>query len=154
MDHEYYMRLALTEAEKAFEKEEVPVGCVIVREGKILAKAHNQIELLKDPTAHAEMLALTQAAAALPEEKGRLTKCTVYVTLEPCSMCAGAMVLARVESLVFGARDPKTGACGSLWNIVQSGDLNHQIHVTEGLLAEESRSLLQAFFQNLRKENR
>jgi len=125
MNDEYYMKLALKEAEKAFEKEEVPVGCVIVKKGQILAKAHNQVELLKDPTAHAEMLALTQAASACPDDKGRLLDATVYVNLEPCSMCAGALVLARVKRLVFGTTDPKTGACGTLFNIVESGDLNH-----------------------------
>jgi tRNA(adenine34) deaminase len=154
MNDEYYMRLALKEAERAFEKEEVPVGCVIVRGGQIIAKAHNQIELLKDPTAHAEMLALTQASSALPDERGRLAKATVYVTLEPCAMCAGALVLARVERLVFGANDPKAGACGTLFNIVESTNLNHRIQVMRGLLEAESRSLLQLFFQNLRKENR
>ncbi len=154
MTHEYYMKLALKEAEKAFEKDEVPVGCVVVRGGQIIAKAHNQTELLKDPTAHAEMLAITQAAAALPEEKGRLTKATLYVTLEPCAMCAGAMVLSRVENLVYGVSDPKAGACGTLFNIVESSDLNHRINVTRGLCEVESRSLLQEFFKNLRKEKR
>ena len=154
MNHEYYMKLALKEAEKAFEKDEVPVGCVIVRNGQIIAKAHNQTELLKDPTAHAEMLAITQAASSLPEEKGRLTKTTLYVTLEPCSMCAGAMILSRVENLIFGAPDPKAGACGTLFNIAESSDLNHRIQVTRGFLEAESRSLLQEFFKNLRKEKR
>lgn len=154
MNHEYYMKLALKEAEKAFAKDEVPVGCVIVRGGQILAKAHNQTELLKDPTAHAEMLALTQAAAACPEDKGRLLKTTVYVTLEPCAMCAGALVLSRVGHLIYGANDPKAGACGTLFNIAESSDLNHRIQVTRGLLENESRSLLQEFFKNLRKEKR
>jgi tRNA(adenine34) deaminase len=154
MNHEFYMRMALKEAEKAFEKEEVPVGCVIVREGQVIAKAHNQTELLKDPTAHAEMLALTQAASASADDRGRLTKATVYVTLEPCAMCAGALVLSRVENLVYGADDPKAGACSTLFNIVESPDLNHRIQVTRGLMAEESKSLLQEFFKNLRKDQR
>jgi len=154
MNHEFYMKMALKEAEKAYEKEEVPVGCVIVREGQVIAKAHNQVELLKDPTAHAEMLALTQASSALVEEKGRLPKSTLYVTLEPCSMCAGAIILARVENLFFGASDPKAGACGTLFNITDSPNLNHRVNVTGSLMEVESRSLLQTFFQNLRKENR
>jgi len=154
MNDEYYMKLALKEAEKAFDKEEVPVGCVIVQGGQFLAKAHNQVELLKDPTAHAEMIALTQAADACKDDKGRLTEATLYVTLEPCSMCAGAMVLARVKRLVFATADPKTGACGTLFNIVESADLNHRLEVERGLFEEEARALLQAFFINLRKEKR
>jgi tRNA(adenine34) deaminase len=154
MTHEYYMKLALKEAEKAFAKDEVPVGCVIVKGGKILAKAHNQTELLKDPTAHAEMLALTQAASACPDDRGRLTKTFVYVTLEPCAMCTGALILSRVEHLIFGATDPKAGACGTLFNIAESSDLNHRIQVTRGLCEADSRALLQEFFKNLRKEKR
>ena len=148
------MRLALKEAEKACEKEEVPVGCVIVQKGEILAKAHNQTELLKDPTAHAEMLALTQAASVCADEKGRLTEATLYVTLEPCAMCAGALVWSRVKTLIYGANDPKAGACGTLFNIAESRDLNHRIEVDRGLLAPESQALLQEFFRNLRKEKR
>jgi len=154
MNHEYYMRLALKEAEKAYEKEEVPVGCVIVQKGQVLAKAHNQTELLKDPTAHAEMLALTQAASACADEKGRLTEATLFVTLEPCAMCAGALVWSRVKTLVYGANDPKAGACGTLFNIAESQDLNHRLEVVRGLMAEESKALLQEFFRSLRKEKR
>ena len=111
----HYMQEALKEAEKAFEKDEVPVGCVIVHKGRIIGRAHNQIKLLKDPTAHAEMIAITQAASALGNE--RLLDSTAYVTIEPCAMCAGAIVLGRVKKLVFGASDPRTGAFGSKVNI-------------------------------------
>lgn len=143
--HEYYMRQALREADKALEEEEVPVGAVIVHRGHIIARAHNQREKLKDPTAHAEMIALTQAAASL--ENWRLEGCTLYVTKEPCAMCAGAMVQARVENLVFGARDEKAGACGSVVNLVEEPRFNHRVKVTEGVLAEESGRLLKEFFK-------
>lgn len=144
-----YMSEALKEARKAFDEDEVPVGAVIVHERKIIGRAHNQIKQLKDPTAHAEMIAITQAAAALGNE--RLINCSVYVTIEPCSMCAGAMVLARVSRLIYGAPDPKTGACGSVFNIAAGNKLNHKIKVTEGVLAVESSSLLKDFFTKKRK---
>ena len=143
--HEHYMRLALKEAEKALEEDEVPVGTVIVHEGHIIARAHNQRERLKDPTAHAEMIAITQAAAYL--ENWRLEGATLYVTKEPCIMCAGAMVQARLTSLVFGAFDEKGGACGSVVNLVEETKFNHQVKVTGGVLAEESAVLLREFFQ-------
>ena len=143
--HEHYMRLALKEAEKALEEDEVPVGAVIVHEGHIIARAHNQRERLKDPTAHAEMIAITQAAAHL--ENWRLEGATLYVTKEPCIMCAGAMVQARLTSLVFGAFDEKGGACGSVVNLVEEPRFNHQVRVTGGVLAEESAVLLREFFQ-------
>ena len=143
--HEHYMRLALKEAEKALEEDEVPVGAVIVHEGHIIARAHNQRERLKDPTAHAEMIAITQAAAYL--ENWRLEGATLYVTKEPCIMCAGAMVQARLTSLVFGAFDEKGGACGSVVNLVEETKFNHQVKVTGGVLAEESAVLLREFFQ-------
>ena len=143
-----WMALALTEAEKAFEEDEVPVGCVVVRGEKLLGKAHNQVERLRDPTAHAEILALTQAAAAL--EDPRLTGCELFVTLEPCFMCAGACVLARLERVVFGARDPKFGGCGSLLDLPSTPGLNHRVRVEAGPLGEEAASLLKAFFQGRR----
>lgn len=144
-NHEHYMRLALKEAEKALEEDEVPVGAVIVHEGHIIARAHNQRERLKDPTAHAEMIAITQAASYL--ENWRLEGATLYVTKEPCIMCAGAMVQARLTSLVFGAFDEKGGACGSVVNLVEETRFNHQVKVTGGVLAEESAVLLREFFQ-------
>jgi len=142
--HDVFMREALKEAAAAFEKDEVPVGAVIVHEDRVIARAHNQRELLNDPTAHAEMIAITQAAAAL--ETWRLTGATIYVTLEPCAMCAGAMVLARLDRLVFGTNDPKAGACGTLYNIVQDLRLNHRLEVVSGVLAEDCGRLLSDFF--------
>lgn len=151
MNHAHYMREALKEAAQAAEHGEVPVGCVIVKASRVIARAHNQVELLRDPTAHAEILAITQAANTLGE--GRLEKTAVYVTKEPCPMCAGALVLARCEELFFGAFDDKAGACGTLFNIVESDKLNHQMKVLGGVLEAEARALLQGFFQKLRKEN-
>jgi len=145
----FYMTAALKEAEKAFDSNEVPVGAVIVHEGKMIGKAHNQIKLLKDPTAHAEILAITQAASYLANE--RLINTTMYVTIEPCSMCAGALVLARVKRLVYGACDPRTGACGSVVNITDNKKLNHRIKVEEGVLEKECALLLKEFFSRLRK---
>jgi len=139
---------ALKEAQKAFDEDEVPVGAVIVYERKIIAKAHNQIKRLKDPTAHAEIIAITQAAAYLNNE--RLINCSVYVTIEPCAMCAGALILARVNRLVFAAVDPKTGACGSIFNIASSKKLNHRINVTKGVLSAECGGLLKEFFKRKR----
>ncbi len=150
--HELYMSEALKQACDAFEKDEVPVGAVIVHKGRIIARAHNQIETLKDPTAHAEMIAVTQAAAYLGSE--RLTDCSIYATIEPCSMCAGALVLARVKNIFYGAKDPKTGACGSVFNIAGSKKLNHRIKVTGGILAQECGSVLTEFFREKRREGR
>ena len=133
-------------------EDEVPVGAVIVHERKIIAKAHNQIEILKDPTAHAEMIAVTQAANYLSSKW--LRDCTLYVTIEPCSMCAGALVLARIGRVCFGAKDPKTGACGSVVNIADHKSLNHRISVDGGILAEECSGVLSEFFQRKRKEKR
>lgn len=138
------MAEAIKEALKAFDEDEVPVGAVIVHNGRIIARAHNQIRTLKDPTAHAEMIAITQAAAHLSNE--RLLDTTIYVTIEPCAMCAGAMVLARMKRLVYGADDPKTGACGSVMNIINNKKLNHSIDVTRGILEAESSSILREFF--------
>lgn len=152
MTDETFMKLALKEAERAFDKDDCPIGAVIVKDGQIIARAHNQVELLKDPTAHAEMIAITQAANTIGHE--HLNETTIYVTLEPCTMCAGALVLARVKRLVFGAHDPKAGACGTLYNIAQDDRLNHRLEVVSGIMAGESQSLLQEFFRRLRKEKR
>ncbi len=146
----HYMQEALKEARKAFEKDEVPVGAVIVSEGRIIARAHNQVELLKDPTAHAEMIAITQAAAALGSKW--LVDCAIYITIEPCSMCAGALVLSRIEKIFLGAKDPKTGACGSVVNIVNHKKLNHRIKVKKGVLQKECSSLLSEFFRQKRHQ--
>jgi len=146
--HSRFMSLALREAEAAAAEGEVPCGCVIVREGAILGRAHNQVEQLKDPTAHAEILAITQAAAAVGD--WRLTNCTLYVTKEPCPMCAGAIVLARIPELVFAVPDPKRGGAVSVFSIVDCPSLNHRVHVTQGVLEEECRILLQAFFKEKR----
>jgi tRNA(adenine34) deaminase len=143
------MRLALAEAERAFQEDEVPVGAVVIRDGRIIGRGHNRTEHLQDPTAHAEILAIGAAASAMGS--WRLEGAGIYVTIEPCSMCAGALVLARMERLVFGARDPKAGACGSVLDIVRNDHLNHRVEVTEGVLADEASDLLQAFFRRLRR---
>lgn len=143
------MSEALKEAHKAFEADDVPVGAVIVHKGRIIARAHNQIKLLKDPTAHAEMIAITQAASCLENE--RLLATTLYVTIEPCMMCAGALILARVERVCFGASDPKTGAFGSVFD-VNKKRLNHTIAVTNGILEKECAGLLKEFFSIKRKK--
>lgn len=149
--HEFFMRQAIVEAKKAEEKDDVPVGAVIVFEGRVIARAHNQRELLKDPTAHAEMIAITQAAAYL--ENWRLTGTTLYVTLEPCAMCAGALVQSRIDTLVYGAVDKKAGACVSVMNLVQEPRFNHRLKVIPNVLAEECKHLLQSFFlQNCREK--
>ena len=146
------MKEAIREAVKAFDSDEVPVGAVIVHKGKIIGRAHNQIKLLKDPTAHAEMIAITQASAYLKNE--RLKACDMYVTIEPCSMCAGAMVLARIRTLYFAAPDPKTGAAGSVFNILNTKKLNHRVKTKAGILKSESRLLIQEFFKKKRKNAR
>lgn len=143
-----FMEEALVEAKKAFKLGEVPVGAVIVKDGEIIARAHNLTETSKDPTAHAEVLAIKKAAEVLGG--WRLLGCSMYVTLEPCSMCAGALVWSRMENLFIGARDPKTGACGSVFNIVESGKLNHNVNVEYGLMEEECSELLKEFFRALR----
>lgn len=144
----HWMREALREAERAGRRGEVPVGAVVVGAGRVLGRAGNAIEATQDPTAHAEMLALRQAAAALGTR--RLLATTLYVTLEPCAMCAGAAVLARVPRLVFGATDPKSGACGSLCNIAADPRLNHRCQVRGGVLERECAELLKGFFIALR----
>lgn len=149
---------ALKQAQKAADSGEVPVGAVVVYENKIIGRAHNQMETLRDPTAHAEIIALTQASEALSRQKedhrGSLENAALYVTLEPCLMCSGALVNTKCKELVYGAADARAGACGSLYNVVQDDRLNHRLQVTGGVLAEESRFLLKEFFRNLRKEQR
>src|SRR4249920_3250114 len=141
-DH-YFMGEALRQAAKAFAAEEVPVGAVIVREGRIIARASNQVELLKDATAHAEMLALTQAEQAVGD--WRLTDCTLYVTKEPCAMCAGALVHTRIRRVIFGCADPAAGAAGSMMNILQMPTFNHRCEITSGVLKKECAAILQDF---------
>src|SRR5213596_4277549 len=142
---EYFMREALRQAQKAYDADEVPVGAVIVREGKIIGRAHNQVELLKDATAHAEMLALTQAEAAVVD--WRLMDCDLYVTKEPCVMCAGTLVHVRIRRLIFGCADPRSGAAGGIINLLQHPALNHHCEITSGILMQECAGLLQSFFQ-------
>ena len=142
--HEHYMRQALDMASAAFDAQEVPVGAVIVHADRVIAAAHNQRETLQDPTAHAEMIAITQAAEGLGS--WRLQGCTLYVTLEPCPMCAGAIVQARIPTVIYGATDMKAGACHTLYQITSDPRLNHQAGVLGGVLAQECRSILQEFF--------
>jgi len=143
-----FMRMALVEAVAAFDESEVPVGAVIVFQGKVIASAHNQREQLQDPTAHAEMIALTQAAETLGS--WRLENCTIYVTLEPCPMCAGAIVQARIPVVVYGAADQKAGAVETLFQLCCDERLNHQCEIRGGVLADESRELLRVFFSRQR----
>lgn len=142
--HERWMRYALDQARQAFEAEEVPIGAVVVYEERIIGEGFNQREMLNDPTAHAEMIAITQAAEALGT--WRLLDCTLYVTLEPCPMCAGAIVQARIPRVVYGTADPKAGACHTLYQITDDARLNHRAGVIGGVLQEECRALLQEFF--------
>ena len=144
-----YMREALELARRALESEDVPVGALVVRAGRVIGRGYNQREKLQDPTAHAEMLAITAAAQAVGH--WRLEGCAMYVTLEPCAMCAGALVLARVERLVFGPFDEKAGACGSLYNIAADPRLNHRVEITSGVLAEPCAALLRQFFKRRRE---
>ena len=145
---EHFMRLALREAERALEHDDVPIGAVLVRDGELLAAGRNERELLQDPTAHAEIIAIREAARALGS--WRLLDCVLYVTLEPCAMCAGAIVLARVPRVVFGASDPKAGAAGSVLDVLAEPRLNHRPEVSSGLLSAESAALLQGFFGSRR----
>jgi tRNA(adenine34) deaminase len=144
-----FMREALRFAEKAFKAEEVPVGAVVVRADKIIARAYNQVEMLKDATAHAEMLALTQAEAAVGD--WRLVDCDLYVTKEPCPMCAGAIVHTRIRRVIFGCADVRAGAAGSVMNLLQNPALNHTCEITSGVLESECAQLLQTFFKTKRK---
>jgi len=146
---EYFMREALRMASKAAGVGEVPVGSVVVRAGKIIARAHNQVELLKDATAHAEMLALTQAEAAVGD--WRLIDCDLYVTKEPCAMCAGALVHTRIQRVIFGCADPSAGAAGSVMNLVQIPQWNHRCDVISGVLQDECAAILHDFFRKKRK---
>jgi tRNA(adenine34) deaminase len=146
---QFYMQMALRQAVHAYEADEVPVGAVVVREGKIIARAWNQVETLKDATAHAEMLAMTKAFSAVGD--WRLNECDLYVTKEPCSMCAGAIVHARFRRVVFGCRDLKSGAAGGFINLLQHPNLNHSCEITADIMAEESLSLLREFFGAKRK---
>ena len=146
-----FMQQALRLAEKAFKAGEVPVGAVVVQGGRIIARAYNQVELLKDATAHAEMLAVTQAEAAVGD--WRLNDCDLYVTKEPCPMCAGALVHVRIRRVVFGCADPRGGAAGGLLNLLQNPSLNHRCEITSGVLSEQSAALLQSFFRSRRKVN-
>jgi tRNA(adenine34) deaminase len=148
-EHDRFMRQALDEARQAEAEGEVPVGAVIVCNGQIIARAHNQREQLLDPTAHAEMIAITQAAEFL--KTWRLTECHLYVTLEPCPMCAGAIVQARMASVVYGITDPKAGACNSLYEITSDPRLNHRSIVLGGVMADECLTLLSGFFAKRRK---
>jgi tRNA(adenine34) deaminase len=147
-DDERWMQEALRLAEAALAEDEVPVGCAIVHQGRVIGRAHNQRETLRDPTAHAEMIAITQAAEALGS--WRLQGCTLYVTLEPCAMCAGAMVLARIDRLVYGATDPKAGAVESVFHLVDEPRLNHRLAVTCGVRAEACGKILSKFFRGKR----
>ena len=142
---ESFMNEALRLARKAFAREEVPVGAVVVRGGRIIARAFNQVEMLKDATAHAEMLAITQAEAAVGD--WRLNDCDLYVTKEPCAMCAGALVHVRMRRVVFGCADPRSGAAGGVINLLQMPGLNHRSEITTGILRDECAALLQSFFQ-------
>lgn len=152
LPHERFMRLAIQQAEQAFSESEVPVGAVIVRDGRVLAAAYNQREQLRDPTAHAEMISITQAAEAIGD--WRLERCVLYVTLEPCPMCAGAIVLARIPVVVFGAHDPKAGAAGSLFQLLDDPRLNHRAQVVPGVLAEPCGELLSRFFKQQRAQGK
>ena len=150
---EKWMREALLEAEKAKAIGEVPIGCVVVQtlpEERIVGRGHNRTETAKDPTAHAEIMALRDAAKTLGG--WRLPNCDLYVTVEPCSMCAGAIVLSRIENVFIGAMDPKAGACGSLFNIPDDDRLNHQARIVSGVLADEASALMKSFFKELRKK--
>jgi tRNA(adenine34) deaminase len=146
---EMFMQEAIRQAQKAGELDEVPIGAVIVHENKIIARAHNQVEMLKDPTAHAEMIALTAATSYLSSKW--LQECTLYVTIEPCSMCAGALVLARLGRVCFGAWDVKAGACGSVINIAHHQGLNHRLNIQGNVLPEQCALLLSDFFKKKRK---
>jgi tRNA(adenine34) deaminase len=145
---EYFMREALRQARKAYDADEVPVGAIVVRGDKIIARAHNQVELLKDATAHAEMLALTQAEAAVGD--WRLIDCELYVTKEPCPMCAGALIHTRVRRVIFGCADPASGAAGSVANLLQMPTLNHRCDIAVGILENECAAILKDFFRQKR----
>lgn len=146
---EYFMKIALHEALKAFEEDEVPIGAVVVREGEIISKAHNLRESLNDPTAHAEIIAIREAAEKL--SSWRLIDCDLYVTIEPCPMCAGAIVQSRIKRLIYGAKDPKAGAIDSVMNIVDNPNLNHRVEVTSEVLQYECSNIMKEYFRGKRK---
>jgi len=146
----YFMQQALKCAQKAYEKDEVPVGAVIVKDNKIISKGYNKSITSKDTTAHAEIIAIRKACKKL--NNYRLNDCSVYVTIEPCSMCAGALVHARIKTIYFGAKDTKTGACGSVFNIANSNKLNHNINIFGGLLEQDCAKIIKQFFKNKRKQ--
>ena len=150
--HDYWMEMALREAEVALHRKEVPIGAVIVKEGLIIGKGSNQTEMLQDPTAHAEIIAITAAASHLGSR--RLEGCTMYVTLEPCPMCAGAIVLARIPILIFGSYDPKAGACTTLYTITNDTRLNHRVHTIGGVCEEKCGRILSGFFAGKRTEKK
>jgi len=150
VDDKFFMKQALDQAKKAYDEDEVPVGAVAVFKNQIIGRGYNRTEKLQDATAHAEIIAITAAANALGT--WRLNDVTVYSTVEPCVMCAGALVLARVKKIVFGARDEKFGGCGSVLNVINEKRLNHQIEVTEGILKKESAALMKSFFEKQRKK--
>jgi tRNA(adenine34) deaminase len=152
LPHEFYMQKAIEQAVIAAELDEVPVGAVIVRQGRIIGAAYNQREQLRDPTAHAEMLAITQAAEAVGN--WRLEECSLYVTLEPCPMCAGAIVLARIPRVIYGTRDPKAGAVESLFQLLNDSRLNHRCEIIAGVLARDCGQLLTHFFQSKRAQGK
>ncbi len=147
-----FMYAALQEAEKAFEEDEVPVGAVVVHNNRIIGRGYNQIEKLKDATAHAEMIAITSASNNL--QNWRLNECSIYVTLEPCVMCTGALLASRIKQLYYGASDIKFGACGSIHNLAENSKTNHTIEVFSGILAKESEQLLKSFFDKQRKSSK
>ncbi|MDE3059250.1 MAG: tRNA adenosine(34) deaminase TadA [Bacteroidota bacterium] len=148
--HERWMMHAVAEARRAFQNNEVPVGAIVVHNGAIIGRGYNQVEMMNDPTAHAEMIALTAAADHVKSK--HLKGCMLYVTLEPCPMCAGAIVLSKIPTLIFGSYDPKMGACGTLYSIVEDKRLNHRVHTIGGVLDDECGKLLKEFFKKKRRE--
>jgi len=150
--HEQFMGMALEQARQALERDEVPVGAVVVRGGRLIAAAHNQRECLRDPTAHAEMIAITQAAEAC--NSWRLTDCVIYVTLEPCTMCAGAILQARIPLAVYGVADPKAGSVHTLYQLLSDTRLNHQTQAVAGVLAEPCGEILTRFFEKKRRQGK
>ncbi|MGN1327049.1 MAG: tRNA adenosine(34) deaminase TadA [Clostridia bacterium] len=152
IDTKKFMKEALKEAQKSYEKEEIPVGAVIVKDNKIIARGHNLKETKTDTTNHAEIIAIKKASQKL--KSWRLTGCTMYVTLEPCTMCAGALIQARLDKVVIGAMDEKTGACGSVLNVLEDYTFNHKVEIEKGIMEEECREILQKFFKELRKKKK
>lgn len=152
LNYEYFMEIALREAQEAFEETEVPIGAVVVIENKIIGRGHNRTEALKDATAHAEMIAITSAAEKLGD--WRLEGATLYSTIEPCAMCSGAAVLSRIGTIVYGAKDPRFGACGSLFEIPTDSRLNHRAEIISGVMEQEAVELMQLFFRHIRSQKK